>query len=996
MKTFHVTCLLVLFAFVAKAQKTEWKYLSQKKTSGAEIQLVQSTENEIVLNFTQTAYGLKQVTTENGEAYIVKLPKGSQIQKKGAPDLAKLSESLIIPDAKKMSLEIVSSDYVDIENVDVAPSKGVLSRDKDPKNIPFEYGEEYQKDEFFPSEIAYLRDPYIIRDFRGQTVVAQPYQYNPVKKVLRVYTNIVVRVVATEDGGENVLTRKKALKSINSRFGSIYSNHFLNYKTKKYTPLQENGGKLLIITYDSFADEMQPFVEWKKSIGFDVEMVNYSTIGSSSALKSYVQNYYDNNGLTYLLLVGDHGQVPSSRTSAGDSDNNYGYTVGNDHYIDLFVGRFSAENAAQVTTQVNRTIYYERDMPSNAAHIKAGIGIASNEGTGGGGDDGQSDEQHMNHIENDLEGYGYSITRCYQNGGTASQLSNLVNSGTGIINYVGHGGNTSWAAPRFTNSNVNALTNTDKYPFVISVACVVGNFTGRTCFSEAWLRATDNSGNPTGAVVFCGSTINQSWASPMCAQDEMNDLLVANTFTSYGAVFMNGVFQMIDEYGNDGNNMADTWTCFGDPSLQTRTPERPDGPQSSGCGTPSDLVASDLTQSSASLSWGAVTDASSYDVQYKAVSASAWTTKNTTGISLSVSSLDAGTEYEFQVRANCAEGSSDYSASVAFTTAADPNVCDIPTGLVASDITSTSAVLSWNTMANSNSYDVRYKKTNETDWTVENTTSTSVTVTALESAAEYEFQVRNNCAVGTTDYSASTTFTAVGITYCASQGDSQRYEYIAGVKVGDYTNNSEAGSYSDFTGEVISLSSSNSVTLTPGFTGSSYNEVWRVWIDFNKDGDFNDSGEEVIAESSTSAVTGTINVPSTFNGRTRMRVSMRYRYTPSSCDSFSMGEVEDYTVEVVRSRGFEAATTDFVEKSSLTCFPNPTNGVFTLRIESEFQGSAQLMVFNSTGQVKRHVVLEKANTIEETEINLTDLPAGIYILSVRTEKGAVNKRIVLE
>src|SRR6056297_3694807 len=129
----------------------------------------------------------------------------------------------------------------------------------------------------------------------------------------------------------------------------------------------------------------------------------------------------------------------------------------------------------------------------------------------------------------------------------------------------------------YSQTDVNNLSNDHKLPFVISVACVVGDFTSQTCFAETWLRATNN-GNPTGAIVFCGSTINQSWASPMCAQDEMNDLLVANSYITYGGVFVNGMFQMIDEYGSDGENMADTWTVFGDPSVQMRTPGNPEGP----------------------------------------------------------------------------------------------------------------------------------------------------------------------------------------------------------------------------------------------------------------------------------------------------------------------------------------------------------------------------------------------------------------------------------
>ena len=64
-----------------------------------------------------------------------------------------------------------------------------------------------------------------------------------------------------------------------------------------------------------------------------------------------------NSNLAYVLLVGDHAYVPSSSTSAGDSDNNYAYIVGGDHYPDLFMGRFSAETEDEAKTMIYRTIY---------------------------------------------------------------------------------------------------------------------------------------------------------------------------------------------------------------------------------------------------------------------------------------------------------------------------------------------------------------------------------------------------------------------------------------------------------------------------------------------------------------------------------------------------------------------------------------------------------------------------------------------------------------
>ncbi|MBL7033946.1 MAG: hypothetical protein ISR91_07355, partial [Candidatus Delongbacteria bacterium] len=122
----------------------------------------------------------------------------------------------------------------------------------------------------------------------------------------------------------------------------------------------------------------------------------------------------------------------------------------------------------------------------------------------------------------------------------------------------------------FSNTHVNNLANNNLLPFIQSVACVNGQFDGYTCFAEAWLRAT-SGGEPAGAIGMYASSINQSWNSPMCGQDEMIDLLIADEKLTHGGICYNGSMQMMDEYGSDGQNMFKTWHIFGDASVQLRT-----------------------------------------------------------------------------------------------------------------------------------------------------------------------------------------------------------------------------------------------------------------------------------------------------------------------------------------------------------------------------------------------------------------------------------------
>ena len=142
-----------------------------------------------------------------------------------------------------------------------------------------------------------------------------------------------------------------------------------------------------------------------------------------------------------------------------------------------------------------------------------------------------------------------------------------------------------------------------------------------------------------------------------------------------------------------------------------------------------------------------------------------------------------------------------------------------------------------------------------------------------------------------------------GLFYCQSGGRTANQEWISNFSFAGFVKASGSSHYTDNTSETISISrgGSYSISVTPQFPQSSRNELFRAWIDFNKDGDFADSGEQVLnAGPSSSMVNGTVSIPLTAStGLTRMRVSMkRPSGAPGPCDLFSYGEVEDYTVNI--------------------------------------------------------------------------------------------------
>jgi PKD repeat protein len=208
--------------------------------------------------------------------------------------------------------------------------------------------------------------------------------------------------------------------------------------------------------------------------------------------------------------------------------------------------------------------------------------------------------------------------------------------------------------------------------------------------------------------------------------------------------------------------------------------------------------------------------------------------------------------------------------------------------------------------------------------------------------------------------------------YCESHSTSNAVEWISEVAIGSFSNQTGATLYSDFTGLTVNLvpGSAYSVTLAPHTI--SQRNFWRIWIDFDMDGDFEDSGEQVFAVNNKKGIaTGTITIPLTASGSTRMRITEKTGGSPTSCEVFTNGEVEDYAVSF--TSGPVVATRQ--SELGIELFPNPAND----RLNIVLSGNAEnvnIKVYNAFGQI-----LDNFNiTSDRTSINLTTYPHGIYYI----------------
>lgn len=563
MKRFLILLLISLIPFFTWAQGVEFEILEQT-TEGMQIRV------------TFPNYTLQTVEVEGQLMQKIVIPKAYPIDQKGYPQFLKSSTSLIVSEGNLPIVEMISAEYDWVYDFDLAPSRGRIYRNQNLDTILYKKGSAYQESRFLGDDQGVVGDIYQLRDFYGVTISVSPYAYNPVARTLKVYHSMVLQVRFSRPNVVPMAYRNTIT------YHEVYQEHFLNYQSQRTEPLAEEG-ELLILAPDNFVDALLPLKEWKIKCGIPTTIVPLSVAGATStAVKSFITNYYNNHNLAFVIAVGDNAQFPAIRESSWWSysvlDNKYAEVAGNDNYPDLFFSKLSANNVDQVTTQVNKILAYEQAI-GEINHYSVTAGIASQEGPG---DDNEYDYQHIRNILHQLTNYTY--TQMYEfyegsQGGedasgnpTPTQISQKINEGIGLINYCGHGDYNKWVTSGFNNNHIGLLTNFGKLPVIISTACVNGDYYNQTCFAESWLWARTND-YLTGAVGTVMSTINQAWNPPMCGQDEMMDLLTevnpSRVRRTFGGVVFGGLFKILDEYDDDETTR--TWLIFGDASMLLRT-----------------------------------------------------------------------------------------------------------------------------------------------------------------------------------------------------------------------------------------------------------------------------------------------------------------------------------------------------------------------------------------------------------------------------------------
>ncbi|MCW1147982.1 reprolysin-like metallopeptidase [Flavobacterium lacisediminis] len=527
------------------------------------------------------------------------------------------------------------------------------------------------------------------------------------------------------------------------------------------------------------------------------------------------------------------------------------------------------------------------------------------------------------------------------------------------------------------SDDMKITVNATAGPFVVTAPNTAVSYAGGSSQTITWNVAgtTANGVNCANVDILISTNGGSTWSTLLAAtpNDGTQAVTIPNTPGTQNRIMIKGTNHIFFDVSNTN------FTITAGTTTDTTVPSTPT------------LSASGTTQTSTNLSWTASTDnvgVTGYNV-YRGTTL----LTTVTGTTYTATGLTASTAYSFTVRARDAAGnlsvtSNTVNVTTLAATTTDTTVPSTPT-LSASGTTQTSTNLSWTASTDNvgvTGYNV-YRGTT----LVTTVTGTTYTATGLTASTAYSFTVRARDAAGNLSAVSNTvnvtTLAATTVTYCASQGNSTADERIGRVQFGTINNASTGNAgYENFTSISTNIvrGTTNTITITPSWTSTVYSEGYAVFIDYNNDGDFIDAGETVFTRTATTVtpVSGSFTIPATTTvGAKRMRVSMKYNGVPTSCEAFSYGQVEDYTINVT-STAREVETTPL----TFSLYPNPVKGD-VLNI-SDFDGEASYRIFSAVGQDLGN------GKVENNTISVGHLATGTYIIEVTTANGTNMKRFI--
>ncbi len=427
-----------------------------------------------------------------------------------------------------------------------------------------------------PPGAARVSPPGLMRDLRLVQVAFEPTS-RPV--------DITVRLTASPGPGRN--ERIGRARPLSPELEALYRSTVPNYRSRGERDIMiergvglgdlggrdeiEFGARYLVITTPSFASIVQDLADWRHLMGLQAMVVDLNTTGSDPAsIKSYIQNAYDVWSVPpeYVLLVGDTEQIPAIEDGTA-TDDYYAQLEGDDLFIDVLIGRLSADSPGECATLVAKTLGYERTPPtSDPDWPQSGMLMVADDY-----DDGDW-IYYMNtwFVYDLMEDAGFTEidTLFAKNGVSSGEVYDSWNAGRGFVNFRGQAW-TNW--PGAFGINPDYLTNGWRLPIVVSATCATGIYHGDNYICEDVVRA-GTATDPRGAVAFIGSNTAYPGSGRLARMRGAGDMaFFEQAFGEYGGdLGAAALATKLAVYEFDGDTVEyKAWNLLGDPAMRVWT-----------------------------------------------------------------------------------------------------------------------------------------------------------------------------------------------------------------------------------------------------------------------------------------------------------------------------------------------------------------------------------------------------------------------------------------
>ena len=572
MKKFQLTKLamalvVIMFGFQAFAQ-------GRIDLNGAKSaqQCTNVTKDGFSATFSFGSIEAAEVSTERGVFSALTMDGTYQSGNLGEPNLPAANKLIAVPvGAKDVTVAVKGYTTQEFKLADyginqIVPMQPKLRKDQKPEDIPFEYSAKaYAQKGYAERQLALVEIQGTMRGIQIAALTVNPVQYDAANNTIRVYNNIEVEV--SFGSYDKAAAEDYFVSTFNPYFAGIYKTMFneraINDIYDEHPDMWQNPVKMLVIANRAFESTIEEWVNWKTEKGFYVD-VNYTDqIGSTAAaIRTFIQNKYEEDHPTFLMIMGDKNMVPESANGSATqcvTDLNYS-SVDGDMFSDMYHSRFPAETVDHMAAMMNKALEYEQLTMPDPSYL-GNVLLIAGEDSGWGVTVGRPTIWYATNYYYNTE-HGFNNVYEFSHGSYTNCYSYL-NSGVGFANYTAHGSNTSWSGPSFTVSDVHNLNNEHKYFLAMGNCCQAADWgISSECFGEAMVRTANKA-----AYAYIGSCPSTYWLNDYYfgvgatsqANGQMPDISIT-TMGCYDAIWTEGAYNVVDAIrfvGNLASNAAE-------------------------------------------------------------------------------------------------------------------------------------------------------------------------------------------------------------------------------------------------------------------------------------------------------------------------------------------------------------------------------------------------------------------------------------------------------